>query len=159
MAIYKIAVQKQGARSFFAVAPLSDASLAMCRDGNYTEGEANARKAWDDSMSAFGPQAGLTGGAASTLAACLIGLNRLDEASRLLSDINVAAVAQLAGDPNWGAGVTLLQAEIAYRKKDYVAARKDVDAIKPVFTRPDAEPYQRRTLDALVAALEHTPPN
>jgi DNA-binding winged helix-turn-helix (wHTH) protein/serine/threonine protein kinase len=157
MTIYNIAVQKQGPRSFFAAATLSDASLAMCRAGNYTEGESNARKAWNDSLAAFGPQAGLTGGAASTLAACLIGLNRLDEATRLLSGIDVAAVAQLAGDPNWGAGVTLLQAEIAYRQKDFAAARKDVEAIKPVFARGDAEPYQRRALNTLIAALQMIP--
>jgi DNA-binding winged helix-turn-helix (wHTH) protein/tetratricopeptide (TPR) repeat protein len=154
MTIYNIAVQKQGARSFFAVATLSDASLAMCRSGSFTEGESNARKAYDDAVSGFGPKAGLTGGTASTLAACLIGLNRLDEASRLLSGIDVAAVAQLTGDPNSGADVTLLQAEIAYRQKDYATARKEVDAIKPIFTRADAEPYQRRTLEALAAALQ-----
>jgi serine/threonine protein kinase len=159
MTIYNIAVQKQGARSFFAVATLSDASLAMCRSGNFIEGESNARKAYDDGVAAFGPRAGLTGGTASTLAACLIGRNRLDEASRLLSGIDVAAVAQLTGDPNTGAGVTLLQAEIAYRQKDFGTARKDVDAIKPVFTRADAEPYQRRALEALASALQLNSPH
>jgi eukaryotic-like serine/threonine-protein kinase len=154
MTIYDIAVQKQGARSFFAVATFSDASLAMCRSGNFTEGESNARKAYSDAVSGFGLKAGLTGGTASTLAACLIGLNRLDEASRLLSGIDVAAVTQLTGNPNSEADVTLLKAEIAYRQKDYATARKEVDAIKPIFTRADAEPYQRRTLEALAAALQ-----
>jgi DNA-binding winged helix-turn-helix (wHTH) protein/serine/threonine protein kinase len=154
MTIYNIAVQKQGPRSFFAVATLSDASLAMCRSAKFAEGEANARKAYDASLSAFGAQAGLTGGTASTLAACLIGLNLLDEASTLLGNINVVAVAQLTGDPNAGAGVTLLEAEIAYRRKDYATARKDVDAVTPIFTRSDAEPYQRYALEALVSALK-----
>src|SRR5947207_3447708 len=55
MAIYNLAVHKQGPLSFFAVATLSDASLAQCRAGRYNEGEANARKAHEASVKAFGP--------------------------------------------------------------------------------------------------------
>ncbi len=126
----------------------------MCRSGKFAEGEVNARKAYDSALTAFGPQAGLTGGTASTLAACLLGLNRLDEAGTLLANINIPAATQLTGDPNWGAGVTLLQAQLAYRRKDYATARKDVDAVAPIFTRADAEPYQRYALEALVSALK-----
>jgi eukaryotic-like serine/threonine-protein kinase len=153
MAIYNLAVKKQGPLSFFAVATLSDGSLAMCRSGRYVEGEQNARKAYEASVKAFGPKAGLTGGTASTLAACLISLNRLDEASRLLDQIDIPVVAQLAGDADWGAGVTLLQAEIAYRRHDYARARKLVDAVTPVFTKKDAEPYERHALEALNSQL------
>jgi serine/threonine protein kinase/DNA-binding winged helix-turn-helix (wHTH) protein len=154
MAVYDLAVKKQGPMSFFAVATLSDASLAMCRAGNYKDGETNGRKAYDASVKAFGPRAGLTGGTADTLADCLIGLGRLDEASKLLANMDIPAVAQLAGDPNIGAGVQLLQAEIAYRKGDYATARKDIDAVTPVFTRKDAEPFQRHRLEALTAGLD-----
>lgn len=153
LAIYNLAVKKQGPLSFFAVATLSDASLATCRAGGYTEGESNARKAYGASIKAFGPRAGLTGGVASTLATCLIGLGKLDEASNLLTQIDVPAVTQLAGDPNWGAGVTLLQAEIAYRRKDYEAARKYVQTITPIFETKDAEPYEKHALETLSAEL------
>jgi hypothetical protein len=153
MAIYNLAVKKQGPMSFFAVATLSDGCLAMCRSGHYVEGELNARKAYESSVKAFGPKAGLTGGTASTLAACLIGLNRLDEASKLLDQIDIAAVSQLAGDPDWGAGVTILQAEVAYRRHDYLQARKLADAVTPVFTRDNAEAYQRNTLQTLQGEL------
>jgi hypothetical protein len=125
----------------------------MCRSGHYVEGELNARKAYESSVKAFGPKAGLTGGTASTLAACLIGLNRLDEASKLLDQIDIAAVSQLAGDPDWGAGVTILQAEVAYRRHDYLQARKLADAVTPVFTRDNAEAYQRNTLQTLQGEL------
>ena len=78
LAIYNLAVRKQGPLSFFAVATLSDASLAECRAGRYGEGEANARRALEASSKAFGPRAGPTGGVSSTLAACLqaLGANR-----------------------------------------------------------------------------------
>jgi len=153
MAIHELAAKKRGPLSFFAIATLSDGSLAMCRAGRYEEGEVNARKAYESSVKAFGARAGLTGGTASTLAACLIELGRVDEASKLLGDIDIPAVTQLAGDPDWGAGVSLLQAQIAYRRHDYDGARKLVTAVSPVFTRKDAEPYQRHALETLSGEL------
>jgi serine/threonine protein kinase/DNA-binding winged helix-turn-helix (wHTH) protein len=157
-AIHELAVRKQGPLSFFAVATLSDGALAQCRAGHYREGEPNSRKAYEASAKAFGPRAGLTGGAASTLADCLIGLGKLDEASKLLDQIDVPAVAQLAGDPNWGAGVTLAQAEIAYRRGNYDAARGYVQTVTPVFTRELTEPYQKHALETLRAALDKRAP-
>jgi DNA-binding winged helix-turn-helix (wHTH) protein/serine/threonine protein kinase len=153
MAIYRLAIAKQGPTSFFAIATLSDAALAQCRAGRYREGESNARKAFDSSVKAFGPRAGLTGGAAYTLASCSIGLNRLDEAARLLQDIDTKVVAQLAGFPDWFANVALAQAEIAYRRKEFESARKLLDSAAPVFTKADAEPFQKRALETLQVAL------
>jgi serine/threonine protein kinase/DNA-binding winged helix-turn-helix (wHTH) protein len=159
MAIYDLAVNKQGPLSFFAVATLSDASLAMCRSGRNAEGTANSRKAFEASNKAFGPRAGLTGGVASTLATCLVGLGELDEADKLLGQIDIPAVAQLAGDPDWGAGVQLLQAQIAYRRGNYDRARTYVREVTPVFTRHNAEPYQEHALRSLVADLDRAPRN
>jgi eukaryotic-like serine/threonine-protein kinase len=159
MAIYDLAVKKQGPLSFFAVATLSDASLAMCRSGRYAEGAAASRRAFDASNKAFGPRAGLTGGVASTLSTCLIGLGQLDEASRLLQQIDIPAVAQLAGDADWGAGVKLLQAQIAYRRKEYERARSYVHEVTPIFTRPNAEQFQQQALRSLTADLDRAPKN
>jgi serine/threonine protein kinase/DNA-binding winged helix-turn-helix (wHTH) protein len=152
--IHKLAVRKRGPLSYFAVATLSDGALAQCRAGRYREGEANARQAYEASTKAFGPRAGLTGGTASTLADCLIGLGKLDEASKLLDQVDVPAVAQLAGDPDWGAGVTLAKAEIAYRRGNYDAARNYVQTVTPVYTRENAEPFQKHALETLRAALD-----
>jgi tetratricopeptide (TPR) repeat protein len=152
--IHELAVRKQGPLSFFAVATLTDGALAQCRAGRYREGESNARQAYEASTKAFGPRAGLTGGTASTLADCLIGLGKLDEASKLLDQVDVPAVAQLAGDPDWGAGVTLAKAEIAYRRGNYDAARNYVQTVTPVYTRENAEPFQKRALESLRAALD-----
>lgn len=154
LAIHEIAVRKQGPLSFFAVATLSDAALAQCHAGHYREGEPNARKSYEASVKAFGPRSGLTGGVADTLAGCLIGMGKLDEASALLQQIDVPAVAQLTGDRDWGAGVTLERAEISYRRHDYDAARGYVQTIAPVFSRKDAEPYQKRLFETLKVALD-----
>jgi serine/threonine protein kinase/DNA-binding winged helix-turn-helix (wHTH) protein len=153
LAIYDLAVKKQGPGSFFAVATLTDAALAQCRAGHDRDGEGNARKAYEASTKAFGARAALTGATAYTLANCLISLNKLDEATTLLKQIDVPPVTQLTGDPDWGAGVTLAQAEIAYRRRNYDAARVDIRTVAPVFLRKDAEPYQRRAFDSLQAEL------
>src|SRR5258706_1795419 len=154
LAIYDLAVRKEGPGSFFAVATLTDAALAQCRAGHDAEGESNARKAYEASTKAFGPRAGLTGGTAYTLASCLIDLGKLEDASALLQQIDAPAVAQLSGDPDWGADVTLAQAEIAYRRGNYDAARGSVQTVTPVFTRIDAEPYQKHAFESLKAALD-----
>jgi DNA-binding winged helix-turn-helix (wHTH) protein/serine/threonine protein kinase len=153
LAIYDLAVKKQGPGSFFAVATLTDAALAQCRAGHDRDGEGNARKAYEASTKAFGARAALTGATAYTLANCLITLNKLDEATTLLKQIDVPPVTQLTGDPDWGAGVTLAQAEIAYRRRNYDAARVDIRTVAPVFLRKDAEPYQRRAFESLQAEL------
>jgi hypothetical protein len=156
LAIHEMAVRKQGPGSFFAVATLTDASQAQCRAGRYREGESNARKAYEASVKAFGARAGLTGATTYTLATCLIGLNKLDEATTLLQQIDAPAVAQLTGDPYWGAGVTLAQAEVAYRRGNYDAARGYLQTVTPAFTRKDAEAYQKRAFESLKAALDKT---
>jgi len=153
LAIYALAVEKQGPLSFFAVATLSDAALAQCRAGRYAEGEPNALKSYEAAAKAFGPRAGISGGAAYTLATCRIGLGKLQDASKLLQDIDANEVAQLAGMPEWSANVSLAQAEIAFREGDYAAAKRYVDSAAPVFLRADAEPFQKKTLQALSAAI------
>ncbi len=157
LTIYRIASQKQGPLSFFPIATLSDASMAQCRAGRLDEGAANARKATDDSQKAFGERAGLTDGARFGLADCLIRLGKLDEASALLQKVDAKAVTQLSGDPNWSANLDLALGEIAFRRGDFAAARKYVQSATPVFTRPDAEPYQKHALEVLSAAVEKHP--
>ncbi|MGA7916734.1 MAG: serine/threonine-protein kinase [Candidatus Acidiferrales bacterium] len=153
LAIYKIALQKQGPGSFYAIATLSDASEAQCRSNHLAEGEQNARKAHDGSIKAFGPHAGLTGGTALPLANCLIEQGKLQEASKLLAEIDSKVVAQLTGDPYWEASVNLAQAEIALRERNYAQAHKLIEAARPAFSRPDAEAYEKNKLDALSAEI------
>lgn len=152
--LHQLAVQKQGPLSFFAIASLSDASLAQCRGGHLAEGEANARSSYESSRKAFGERAGLTGATADTLANCLIERNQLDEASKLLDRIDSKSVAQLAGIPDWSANVDLARAEIACRRNDYSTARKNIQPAIPVFSRADAEPFQKHKLETLLASID-----
>jgi eukaryotic-like serine/threonine-protein kinase len=156
MAIYGIAVKKQGPLSFYSIATLSDASVGQCRAGHLDEGLKNARKAHDDSTKAFGPIAGLTEGAALSLADCLISVGRLNEASQYLDTIDPKNVAQLTGDPDWGANVTLSRAEIAVRQRHFDKAKEYIDSIRPVFSRPDAEAYQRRRMQEISDRIERS---
>ena len=50
--------------------------------------------------------------------------------------------------------MTLERAKIALRHRNYDAARGYVQTVTPVFTRKDAEPYQKRALETLKAALD-----
>ena len=124
--VYGIASAKQGPLSFYSIATLSDASVGQCRANHLQEGEANARKAHDAAAKAFGPQSALAQGTALSLANCLIGLGKLQEASQLLQGLDAKAVAQLTGDPDWGAGVTLANAEIALQSRRLRDWRKNI---------------------------------
>jgi tetratricopeptide (TPR) repeat protein len=151
--VYELAVRKRGPLSFFALATLSDAALAQCRAGRPQDGEPNARRAFELSTRAFGPRAGLTGGAAYTLASCAIALGRVDEAESLLKTIDVPAVAQLSGTADWDASLDLLRADIALRRHDGALARRLLEAATPMLTRPGAEPYQKHAVERLAQAL------
>ncbi|MBX9599959.1 MAG: winged helix-turn-helix domain-containing protein [Bryobacteraceae bacterium] len=151
--IHQLAVRKQGPLSFFAIATESDAALAMCRAGRIDEGAGHALRAYQSSVKGFGPRAGLTGGVAHTLANCWIQQGKLADASRVLEEIDVAAVAQLAGSKDWHANLELSRAEIAYRQGNFDSARRLLQAAAPVLSRADAEPYQKRALERLMAAV------
>jgi len=157
LALHELAVKKQGPASFFAVASFSDAALAQCRGGHVSEGTANARSAYETSKKGFGERAALTGAAADTLADCLIVRNQLDEATKLLDTVDGKSVAQLTGIPDWPANMDLSRAEIAFRQHDYDAARKLIQPAIPVFSRADAEPYQKRKLQTLLNNLAPSP--
>ncbi|HEV2424446.1 MAG TPA: protein kinase [Terriglobia bacterium] len=157
--IYNAAVKKQGPLAFYSIATLSDASVGQCRADHFADGERSARQAHEASVKAFGPRSALAEGTALPWANCLIGLGRLDDASRLLEGIDGKVVAELTGDPDWGAAVSLAQAEIALRQGRLVEARKSLESARPAFSRPDAEAYQKRKLDELSEMIYHRPPS
>jgi serine/threonine protein kinase len=143
LGVHDIAVRKQGAKSFFAVATLSDAATAQCRGGHLTEGARNAETAHRFAVDGFG-KAALTDATAYTLAACQIGAGRYADALKNLQGIDRTAVAQLAADPLWGANVDLALAQIAVAKGQLSEARHFLDAAAAAFSAPNAEPYQVR---------------
>jgi DNA-binding winged helix-turn-helix (wHTH) protein len=141
--VHDIAVRKQGPKSFFAVATLSDAATAQCRGGQLMEGRRNAEKAHRYAVDGFG-KAALTDATAYTLAACQIGAGRYADALENLQGIDRAAVAQLAADPHWGANVDLALAQIAVAQDRPFEARRFLDASASAFSAASAEPYQVR---------------
>jgi predicted negative regulator of RcsB-dependent stress response len=158
--LHRIAALKQGPASFFAIASLTDASLAQCRSGHLAEGIVNARSAYEGSRKAFGERAGLTGGTASTLAECLMAQNNLEEAARLLDGIDAKSVAQLEGIADFEPNIALARADIAYRRRNYAEARKELQIAMPAFSQPDAEPYLKHRLESLQIGIEkHSPAN
>jgi eukaryotic-like serine/threonine-protein kinase len=154
MAVHDLAVAKQGPKSFFAIATLTDVATAQCRASRLKEGLTNAEAAHRESQAAFGPDAALTQAVAYTRASCLIPLHRIDEADELLAGINAESVAALAGDPHWGANVELAKAQIAFERRAFAAARTHLDAAKPGFSVPKAEAYQVRAVTMLDASLQ-----
>jgi eukaryotic-like serine/threonine-protein kinase len=152
--VHAKAVAKQGARSFFAIATLTDAATAQCRASRVKEGLQNAEAAYGDSLAAFGADAALTQAVAYTRAVCLIPLGRLDDASGLLDRIKPDEVAALAGDPHWGANVELAKAQIAFTRGNLAAARTHLEAAKPGFSVPKAEAYQVRAVTLLDSSLQ-----
>jgi eukaryotic-like serine/threonine-protein kinase len=149
LAVYRVAVKKHGPDSLYSIGMLSDAALSQCRSGQYTEGEANARKAFQESGKAFGPRAGLTGGVAYALAFCLNKMNKLSEAAELLQNIDVSATAQQAGDPSVGADVALLQGEVAARRGDFVTAKHFADLAATTIDAPSASTADKTELQTL----------
>lgn len=150
--VHEIAVKKQGEGSFFALASLTDGATALCRAGRRSQGLADLAKARSAAHAAF-PGSGLEDAIDYAWGACLIADGRIDEAARKLEGIDTARVAQLAGDPDWGANVDLAHAQIAFARHDAVAARAALDKAAPAFAKPAAEPYQVRAYKRLRAEL------
>ncbi len=154
LAIHEAAARKQGEGSLSSLAFLDDAAISQCRSGRNREGEANARKALAESRKGFGPRSGLTGAASYALALCLINTNRLPEASSLLDNIDVKALAAMSPDSNPQAEIDLARATIAARRGDYAAADRYAQAAAPTFDRPDADSIDRQTLHDLRSSID-----
>jgi serine/threonine protein kinase/DNA-binding winged helix-turn-helix (wHTH) protein len=150
---HRLAVAKQGPRTFYSIATLTDTATAQCRASRLEEGLQNIESAHADAVAGFGQAAALTQAVAFAKAVCLIPVGRLDEAARLLDGVKPDNVAALAGDPNWGANLELARAQIAFARRDYALARTHLDAAKPGFSVPNAEAYQVRALTVLDADL------
>jgi serine/threonine-protein kinase len=143
--------------SFFAIASLSDGALSQCRAEHYPEGGANARKAFDQSTRVFGPHSAAAGGCAYALSVCLVGSNKLNEASELLRGIDIDAVTQLSGDSTVAASIKLLDAEIAARRGDYALARKYLEEAAPTIEAPNAGAGEKQALARVRRSLDTQP--
>ncbi len=91
----------------------------------------------------LGARSGLAGGTALTLADCLIGLRRLEEASQYPANIDAKVLSPLTGDPDVGAGISFAQAEIATKEPDYTRTKQFLDSVRAVF--PALTPKRTRS--------------
>lgn len=150
--LWRAAEAKDGAGSFTAVAGRTDTGVNYCRAGATTAGLALIRAAHAAvRVSGTGAPA-LENGVRAALADCLIIAGRHREAAPLLTDIDRTAVAQLVGDPNWGAGLDLILAEIAWAQGRRDDARALLARAEPGLTdNRDRFTMQRR--ERLKAAL------
>lgn len=143
LAVHAIAVKKQGPKSFFAVATLSDAATAECRGGRTADGLRDATEANAMAQAAFGKVA-ITDAASYTVAECLLIAGRPGEAVSHLLGIDRSAVSALAADPNWGANIDLAEARIAAAAGDVAEARRLLKVTRVVYNAPRADAYQAR---------------
>ncbi len=148
--VHAIAVRTVGPGSFFSVASLTDGATAECRAGRLDEGLRDVMEARAYAHSAF-PGSALENAVDFTWASCLILEGRFNEAQARLAGIKPQAVAQLAGDPDWGANLNLARAQIALSKGQLDVARTELAAAASAMRKPTAEPYQVRLFGKLRA--------
>jgi hypothetical protein len=142
-----------GPASLWAVVGNLDAGQMECRAGQVAQGLAHARAGYDAGKPLREGNGGLAGGMSYNLAICLIASGSLDEATTLLSGIDVAQLAQMGDAMDASAAVALAQAEIAVKRGDRAVAEKLLKAAAPAFSSPDAVAYQRDKVAELSALL------
>lgn len=150
--VWRAAEAKDGAGSFAAVAGRTDTGINQCRAGATSSGLDLIRAAHRAvRVSGVGAPA-LENGVRAALADCLVIAGRHREAAALLTDIDRTAVSQLVGDANWGAGLDLLLAEIAWVEGDRGQAETLLARATPDLA-DNRDRFTRQRLDRLTAAL------
>lgn len=139
--VHELAVKTVGPRSFFAIVSQADGATAECRGGRLASGLRDAAAAQATAQAAF-PGSGLESGADFTLAECLIMARRFGDAERQLAGVKPDAVAQLTGDPDWGANLDIARAQISLSRGDRSKARADLAAAADAMRKPTAESYE-----------------
>jgi hypothetical protein len=148
--VHAAALRTVGPRSFFAIASLTDGASAQCRAGRVGPGLADLAEARAQAHAAF-PGSALENAVDFAWADCLILARSFAAAQPHLAGIDPKAVAQLSGDPDWGANLDIAQAEIALAQGQPDLARARLDAAAAAMAKPKAEPYQVRRYRRLLS--------
>jgi DNA-binding winged helix-turn-helix (wHTH) protein/tetratricopeptide (TPR) repeat protein len=149
-ALVDIALRSQGLHSYRALTGLSDLSTSECRAEDVKRGVADGQTAYAGAKEMFGKEAPLTGAIGAAWAQCLIDAGRDDDASHLLQGLDVKAIGDLNGDPNWGAERDLMLAQIAVHRKAWPLAIQTLARIAPVFTADGADHYNAMLYQSLM---------
>jgi tetratricopeptide (TPR) repeat protein len=156
--MHEAAAAKQGDQSFMAVAALASVAETRCRAGEADNGVATATSALANAVAGLGSDSVVAQSIRSTLAFCLIVNKRDAEAAKLLNGINRNALAQFASDPDFSAGIDLMQAQIAIDTGDrQTFASKLVEPMR-AFERADADVYMRKWTEKLMSLSPETVP-
>jgi eukaryotic-like serine/threonine-protein kinase len=148
--VHAVAVRTVGASSFYGIASLTDGATAKCRAGRLDEGLRDIARARAAAHAGFAGSA-LEMAVDFTWAECLILGKRFGEAETHLTGIKPEVVAQLAADPDWGAGLDVARAEIALSRGDKAAARPLLSKAAKAMTKPTAGQFERRRYGRLMS--------
>ena len=143
MSIYRSAAAHEGRQSWAALGTLTNAAVAQCRAAKIELGLATSRDAYDGARAAFGAAHVLTQAAAGNAAFCLIMAGQTEQAARLLSGIDAAAVSQMMMDATYAAELDLMRAAIAFSAGDKTGGAVLLHRVAPALARPDADMYMR----------------
>lgn len=151
--VWRAAAAKDGATSFTAIAMRSDLGTTQCRAGDYAQGEANTRAAYQGARAAATEETALAQALRVAIADCLIPQNKAGQAAPLLRKIDRARVNQLVGDPHWDAGLDISLAEVALASGDRDEAMSRMRAVNAVYTNPPSDRYVAERLARLHKVL------
>jgi serine/threonine protein kinase len=150
---------KRDPTGFLTVGALTDLGESECHSGAFEQGVKHAREAVVKA-SAPGQNPGMLGVSRSAVADCILlrGLKEgatpsgLAEVDHLLSSIDPVAVAAVTANPDWGITLHLSRAELAYLRKQYGAAEREMKSAKGLGSS-DAEPLDHKRYMALSQLL------
>lgn len=147
------AVASAGATSYLALVGHSDTGIYLCRGGRAAEGVGELRGALADIGSALGKDHPLAHAARYYLAECLIETGDTAQAKTLLDGVATEKVAELVGDPGWGANVDLARADLAARAGDTKQAAALLAKAAPAFADTVPANFDHRRMDRIRRAI------
>ncbi len=158
LTMYTVAARRDGEHSFMAIAALNDVAENQCRAGHAQAGVASARRVYADATAIYGAKGAMTQTMGLTLAECLIAARQYDAAKPFLTSLDMTAVAKEEADPDVGAIVDLMKAQVSYADGDANLARRLLVQPRKVFGKAGADLYFSGNLVSLEAALSTSNP-
>jgi DNA-binding winged helix-turn-helix (wHTH) protein/serine/threonine protein kinase len=152
--IHTIALKAQGPLGLFSTVPFSDLAMFECQSGRYSQGIPTAKMAYQQTQKAFANRSGLVDSAAFALAFCDLGGDKTNEAAALLAKIDSGSIAQLTGDPAFGANVALAKAQVALKQGDRGEAAKQFGLAQQAFQHGSPNSFQKRWYGSVQSALQ-----
>jgi hypothetical protein len=154
VAVHNIAMKAQGPLGLFSTVPYSDLGLFECQAGKFSQGIPTAKWAYEQTQKAFKNRSGLVDSTAFALAFCDIGGGKANEAAALLARIDANSIAQLNGDPSFGANIALAKAQVALKQGNRSEASSQFALAQQMFRQQTPSSYQKRWLDRVQSALQ-----